>query len=899
MVDIPTTYDYKTIGRFPPRVHLSPPVERWDGGADTNPLLWWFDGKSLSPLNRKRVLDAFTGFGVASLDRKSKLRHNDYDYAQAFLASEFAFRCVQIIASDIDGIRHGVRDKTTKQPSDAHPLAQAIVYARRMYQQNLISLWQKSLGVWGEAYIQPEKNVFGLAHGLRWLNPIAVTPRIEYGAIAGFDYTAGGAYFFKPHELIFDKVDSLLDDLRGQSKIAVALDAINVDREIKRYTLDTLIKDMRMAGILTGRQGSGLSQADLDDAVAKIKEQKDARLIAIAPQLEYQRVQQEIDGSQLQLSEDARRRIAAAIGVPMSIAGAWDSATYQSAPEQKRFYYESVIFRECERHARVMNEVVMPFFDLSGQYEFYYDTDSVASLLEDKTAKSMMVNSRLQAGNLTINQAREALGDKPLPGGDVLLIPSGYTLVPVAQLPALAQQPAALPPGDTPALPMAVDAVAVPETQSQPGLKSACLVLKLGAQPDLLALQNRVKQLLADDDVTWNEPDDFHITLAYAPAVTEAQMAALTTALADVELPELTLRVGSLRTFDNLGEYAVHFQIRRNTDLLDFQEEVYNLFEQVGILTSAFSRPEAYKPHITVGYCKVKPRAVVFEGKLTVTPVALELSEDDEVVWQQSVGETTAIETDGIQAAALDELDAWQKKTRNKSATAPFKNYLIRDAMADAIRLGLEQAAGDKEAVKAVFARARDVVRVKAVQATRVNFEDAFEAVLKEALAGNLTRRRWSTITRSLISQYCNKAYRDGLVDGGVDDEPDEAEQDAIAAHIRAQSEYVTNLGATLYHDENTVSKAMADQKPQMWWNKSIEPMYTAGLVSAAGNALHEWVVGDTEHCSDCKRLDGQRHRLKDFYRRNLIPKSDLLECGGFNCACSLVKVAGKARGNF
>lgn len=882
-------YDSKTIGRWPPR------VPRQTAGVDDGTLLYWFDGSSIKAIGGRRDIGAFTGVPFASLDRKSKLRHSDHDYAQAFLASEFAFRCIQIVASDVDGIRHGVREVQSKEDAPQHPLARALVYARTLYQQNIIALWQKALGVFGEAYILPVPNVFGFPAGLRWLNPQAVEPVIRYGVITGFEYSTAGDYRrLLPHELVFDKIDGLNDDLRGQSKIAVALDAINVDREIKRYTLDTLLKDMRMAGILTGRQGSGVSQTELDAALAKLKEQKDSRLIALAAQLEYQKVQQEIDGSQLQLSEDARRRIAAALGVPLSIAGAWDSATYQSAPEQKRFYYESVVFRECQRHARVMNEVVMPYFDTTGRFEFYYDTDSVTSLLEDKATKTVMVNSRVQSGTMTINQAREALGDEPLDGGDVLLIPSGYNLVPVAQL----AQP-------LPAVSMAANAVAVPEVDPAPGLKSACLMLKLGAQPDLLALQNRVKQLLADSDVTWNTPDDFHITLVYAPSVTEAQLAALQAALAEAELPELNLRVGSLRTFDNLGEYAVHFQIRRNADLLDWQETLYDLFESAGLPLSAYSKPDAYKPHITVGYAKVKPRAVVFDGKLTVTPVGLELAYGDNVVWKYGDEPTPpdgSGEPESIQDAALEELMAWQKKTRNKSAAAPFKTYLIRDAVAEAVRYGLEQAAGDKEAVKAVFERARVMLSVKAIQATRIDFEDAFADVMKDALTGNLTRRRWSTIVRALISQYCNKAYRDGLADGGVDDEPDEAEQDTIAAHIRAQSEYVTNLGAALYRDEDTVSQAMADQKPQMWFKKSVEPMYTAGLVSANGNQLLEFVGDDgAESCNTCQRLKGQVHRAKDWQRKRLWPgvDTDNFECGGFHCAHTLTRVAGKARGSW
>lgn len=712
-------FDNRTIGRYPPR------VRQIDNGDSTfiennripdEDLLWWFDGKSITPLNRRRMIESFTGLGISTLDRRTKLRHNDYDYAQAFLASEFAYRCISIVANDVAGIRHGVRNKRTKQDETNHPLVQAITYARRNYQQNIISLWQKSLGVYGEAYIQPVANDFGLHIGLRWLNPLATEPRVEYGAIVGFDYSTGGAFFFRNDEIIFDKNDSLLDDLRGQSRIGVALDAINIDKEIKRYTLDMLLKDMRLSGILTGRQGSGLNQQDLDAVVKKLKEQKDSRLVALAPALEYQKVQQEIDGSQLQLSEDARRRIAAALGVPLSIAGAWDSATYQSAPAQKLFYYESTIFPECTRHSLVMNEVVLPFFDRSGVFEFYYDTDTVASSLEDKQVKVTMVNSRLAAGNITINQAREALGDQPVAGGDVLMIPNGYTLVPIDQLSAVAQQQVATVPTpivSTPT-PMATQAVNIPQPVLKEGLKSVCLMLRLGAHPDLISLQNRVKEMLSTEtEVEWNEPSSFHITLVYVPAISDEQMTMLQNALSDVELPELNLRIGSLRTFDTLGQYAIHFQIRRNGDLLDLQEMLYGLFESIGIQTSAYSLPKQFKPHVTVGYSKTRPRAVVFEGKLTVSPSALVLANDEDMVWQSAGNELTIHPPH--QETALDELDAWQKKIRNKSATVPFANYLISNEIANIIRSELAEAGDNREAINAVFGRAKEALSVKGI----------------------------------------------------------------------------------------------------------------------------------------------------------------------------------------
>lgn len=933
--------EHKTVGRWGPRIRVTD-EPRSRAGDDEPPIAYFYDGKSITPWNKRgREAEFFTGFGqTAGLLRPGKLTHTDWDYARAVIQSEYAFRCVEAVAGDIAGIKHGVRSRKTKEDLPKHPLLLALTWARVRYKQNIIPSWQKSLRVFGEAYIEPCSNDFRdpftgklLYNGARWLNPIAVEPVIIYGQLQRFDYTAGGITQYAPNELVYDKVDSMLDDLRGQSLIGVALDAINIDKEVKRYTLDMFLKDMRMAGILTGREGSNVSQGELDTALEVLKQKKDARLIALAPALVWQQVQHAFDDSQLKVGEDVRRRITTALGIPMSTAGAWDDAKYQSAPEQRRFYYESVVFRECERHATFINDVLLPFYDDTGEAEWYYDTDAVSALMEDKAAKTVMFNSRLASGGITLNEYREALGHEPDPAGDVYYIPSNMIAVPKAQLAAFvqqqAQQLAARPTVGVPALPAPLAVNAAPPALPAPGSKDACLMLKIGADPDLIALQTRLKQLLAGLEVKWNAPDEFHVTLIDAPSAADTQIEQLKAALDSLSWPDdMALKVGSLRSFDNVGEHAVHFRVSKTSDLAELQESAYELFAEVGIGMSQHHQPAAFKPHITMGYAPQAFPRTRFDGGIRVKPTALELWYGDAVVYTRDfVTEADAPTDEAAEDAAADptvkalpaipacvvhpaqetaeeELTAWEKAVKNRGArkALDFQNYRIRDEIAEAIRFALREAGDDTAAVKAVFDRAREVVAYKAIQATRLDFEDGFASIWQAALGGNLTRRRWATLTRSLISQYCNKAYRDGLADGGVDEEPDESEQDEINTHISAQSEYVTGLADRLFVDEVAFSPEFADQRAEMWWKKSVQPMYTAGLASAKGNQLMEFAGDDGgESCNTCIRLKGQRHRLKDWRRKRLVPGEDTdnFECGGYHCNHKLVAMAGAARGNW
>jgi len=189
--------------------------------------------------------------------------------------------------------------------------------------------------------------------------------------------------------------------------------------------------------------------------------------------------------------------------------------------------------------------------------------------------------------------------------------------------------------------------------------------------------------------------------------------------------------------------------------------------------------------------------------------------------------------------------------------------------------------------------------RAKSIQATRLDFELAMEDLLAAARAKEIDRRRFIIILRSLLARYVQRAFADGLEAGGVLEPPDEDDRALIAAFVADHVQFVKNFADELYR-EGGISDRQAYWRPSMWWNKSVEPSYFAGLASADRNGMYEWVLGVREkHCKDCLRLNGQRHRMRDWRRRGLLPKVDILACRGFNCDCRLVRTPERARGRF
>lgn len=187
----------------------------------------------------------------------------------------------------------------------------------------------------------------------------------------------------------------------------------------------------------------------------------------------------------------------------------------------------------------------------------------------------------------------------------------------------------------------------------------------------------------------------------------------------------------------------------------------------------------------------------------------------------------------------------------------------------------------------------------KDIQATRLDFENRFNAIMGSMRDGDLNRRRAGTLLRSLIATTGARAYRDTLEANGVDStELDAGDTAQIQAITALQSAYVSAFTANIIAGDG-ISDPMANNKAAQWWNGSITPFINAAALSATANAMYMWVINRLkENCDTCLRLDGQVHRLKSFFAKNFYPNSSALDCGdGKLCGCQFVKTTERARG--
>lgn len=136
-------------------------------------------------------------------------------------------------------------------------------------------------------------------------------------------------------------------------------------------------------------------------------------------------------------------------------------------------------------------------------------------------------------------------------------------------------------------------------------------------------------------------------------------------------------------------------------------------------------------------------------------------------------------------------------------------------------------------------------------------------------------------------------AYIEGLKEGGIPaDEMTDDDAMMIVELADGQAQYITDFVRAIRAAKNdkAAQRDILDNRVNLW-TASIEAAGMQGLASAKANEMVTWHLGTTEeHCKTCNQLNGQRHRRRWFADKNYFPRTPgaALECGGFNCMCTL-----------
>lgn len=567
-------------------------------------------------------------------------------------------RCIEIRAQTIARLEWYVEDKLSGERVPDHPLMVAINRSR-----HYMLRYQRAMDIWGEVYTKPLLNRYGYYSDVWWLNNLSVSFTIVNGQIVQYYFVplhGGTASVWGPLEVSYIWNENAFDDLHGSSRVLSILHEANVHEEIARSAQAHFANDARpgVMFITDVDMGPNFGQEFLDYWKANFQGSLNTNKPVLLPgAIKTVQVLERADlKDDVEFRGTIRREICAAFGVPLSVAGAWDDANYQSAPEQRKSLYEETIIPTADEHAKDMTMSLLPFFERTERYRVWYDAKKLLALAEDKEQKSTALITQLTSGGLTLNQYRAAMDLEEIPQGNVFYIPNTVTVTPLDKLGTM--PPPAQPSGGfgfnaaPPQAPTPTPPAAEPAKASQ----SMAMLLSCADNPDLIGLQKRLKELFPDPSMQWTDPSAFHITLVYVPSFDETMTPNLTTYAKSYAPPEMSLSVGSLASFDNVGRHALHFRIPRNATLMDCQEELHTACESLGLQTSAYSNPANYKPHITMGYSKQRIPITRYQGNLRVSPSALEISVENEgkhtVVHRSELAVTPANPPETIQSPA-------------------------------------------------------------------------------------------------------------------------------------------------------------------------------------------------------------------------------------------------------
>ena len=235
--------------------------------------------------------------------------------------------------------------------------------------------------------------------------------------------------------------------------------------------------------------------------------------------------------------------------------------------------------------------------------------------------------------------------------------------------------------------------------------------------------------------------------------------------------------------------------------------------------------------------------------------------------------------------AALNKLRTQQTPTPNEPRTEP--------AQPD------EQSAEDEdepEAVKSLHTKQDEIL-----DGMMAEYQSDLDRLTERAIDGDIDQESFEEEMAAIVAALLLAAFLRGS--GRSENDLTAELRRRIDAEIRvnlaAVSGYANDIYAGRYgHDRLGVDGA---ERRNTLWVGMLAGMFALGQtrVRDAEQVYYRWQVGDTEHCPDCLRLNGQVHTAEEWARSGWHPRGGNLQCGGFRCQCAYIQTSGPSRGGF
>src|SRR5574343_903481 len=166
---------------------------------------------------------------------------------------------------------------------------------------------------------------------------------------------------------------------------------------------------------------------------------------------------------------------------------------------------------------------------------------------------------------------------------------------------------------------------------------------------------------------------------------------------------------------------------------------------------------------------------------------------------------------------------------------------------------------------------------------------------VKELYGGELDDGAFIDAMAEIVQAQLTRAFREALRDNELDPAQAEAEPYAPALEEMILKEFDSADGLAsdiIAAREAETGFEQFRARAEMWSNRYNDAVNQANALIAEeeGNNL-VWVYGDTDHCETCLALNGIVAKAETWPELGVYPQqppNDVLDCGGYRCACTL-----------
>lgn len=616
--------------------------------------------------------------------------------------------------------------------------------------------------IFGAIYIRKVRNRHGYPTSLEILSPLDVHPEINYttGTIARYIVKRSvGMEYVKPCDMIVDLTFNPFSDVDGTSALEVSKIRSDIETSIGRYGAMFFANSARPDIAIT-------TDADLGDEQERQKHRRawEANFKGVLNSFRAAFLggsnwkitplgYNPVDLAMVDLTSQADMKILATLRVSPILAGIGQASdplsaqgTYEAARTQ---HLEFVAIPDIRQLCNVLNEQWLhaDFDGAPSRWTLEPDAGAILSSAMGTGDRVTTASAAVTGHVWSVNEAREHTGKEPLkyhidinpdwalsawqagvikrsqvqaaigfaPGTINRTDPDGfiYEIDPRAkpQAPAAPQYPmfGNFPPGQNfqppPEPPKQIAAPAPAEVKTidvVPAARSATeacyVILSLANDPAIVAIQAELRGKYPG--VEWSTPDSFHVTLVYSPQT--ADLNAVKQILPR-SINEFSFEVGPVSSFEGKDKTPIILTVDAPVELAAIQAGLAASFEALGLTLSEYSAPDAWSPHVTLGYAPQGVALPESDRTATVSSATIICSIEAGESFQNVYVTRAKVNT----AAQLHELGLWRKRVKAKGTRARFNVELLPSAVASWVRANLEHSDDPGE----VFDEAREWLR--------------------------------------------------------------------------------------------------------------------------------------------------------------------------------------------